>query len=827
MLRPTSLLAALLLSGIAALAQDRLTRPVVPTVTPPKAPAEDPAANTQPVRLQFPNSDVKDVLSFYEKLAGVRLVYDNQVVGPVNIVVNDEIPRDEARLIIEINLLMNGFTFVPVEGTKIVKVIGLGKTPRTAGIRIISDELLIPPGEEVVTYLTKLKYADPTEVTQVLGTFIVQSPGQYTNITPLPKSSALLITENSAILRGIVKVLHELDTPPFEVVDKFIPLERADADDVQKKLLDIFQKGPQAQPGQPGAGAGAGANRVVAQAPRPNLPDGTQAPGGIVAEQTGQNTIELSTGALTEDSLIVGKITLTSDKRTNRIHVVTRPRNMRFVERLIREFDEDVKFGEPAIRKLKFVNASDIFQVVVKAITEPGGVGDAASGGAGGAQPTQARPSSGGTRTGGGNDLFNRGGNSGSLGGGGGGGGGGGLSLSESLSADEKEITPEAVTVGGSKIIADKRANSIIVLGNKEVRDKIFKVIDELDVRAPQVLLHTVIGQLTLTDSEEFGVNYFARKANKLGQAPFTAGTGTGGSTSALSGLVPLSSIVGIGSNGAPALNFNNLINSVNWQTALTGGASGLSGFLAAGNSLDALVTALESTNRFRVTARPSIFTSNNKKATIASGEEIAIPTSIQSGFSGAATTGSNLVTQSQIQFKTVALSLEILPLINSDKEVSLDIVQKFDEQVGSTTIDNNAIPRIATRVLKTNVSVPNEATLILGGLIRQNHNKTTAGIPYLSKLPLLGVLFRNTKDDKTREELVIFIRPVVSFGPEEAVVTRERAQEFHALPKDLESGIYPQATRASSTAEKMLRRHSVPLREANIPVAQPVVRKK
>ncbi len=850
MFRQTPSLLALLLLGGVALAQDRLTRPQLPNVTPPAPVAGDPgaaAANIGPVRLQFPNSDVKDVLNFYEKLAGVRLVYDNQVVGPVNIVVNDEIPREEAKLIIEINLLMNGFTLVPVEGTRIVKVIGIGKSPRTAAIPIISDELQIPDGEHVVTLLIKLHYADPTEVTQVLGTFVVQSPGQYTNITALPKSSALLITENSAILRGIVKVIAEMDVPPAEVVDKFIALERADADDVQKKLLDIFQKSP--QPGQAAAGgAAAGAARPVAQG-RPNLPDGTVPPPGLVAEQTGTNTIEISAGKLTEEAIIIGKITLTSDKRTNRIHVVTRPVNMRFVEKLIREFDADVKFGEPAIRKLKYVNASDIFHVIVKAIADPGAKEDA-GGAAAGTQPGGARPSTGGTRSGGagGGDLFNRGsGNSGGLGGGGG--GGGGLSLSESLSADEKDIIPDAVTVGGTKIIADKRANSIIVLGNREVRDKVFKVIDELDVRAPQVLLHTIIGQLTLTDSEEFGINYFVRKANALGQTPFnvmtpgaggigTGGTGTGTGTGTGSGTggvgtgtgtgtgTTTGGIVGIGSNGAPSLNLNNLINSNNIQAALTGGTAGLSGFIAAGNTVDALITLLETTNRFRVTARPSIFTSNNKKATIASGEEIAIPTSIQSGFGGA-TTGSSLVTNSTIQFKTVALSLEILPLINSDKEVALDIVQKFDEQVGSTTIDNNAIPRIATRVLKTSVSVPNEATLILGGLIRQNHNKTTSGIPYLSRIPLIGVLFRNTKDDKTREELVIFIRPVVSLGPEEDVKTRERAQEFHRLPTDLENGLYPEGKPISTTAEKMLRKPSLPLRESMIPVAEAVKRRK
>lgn len=774
----------------------QIQRPPVPPIAPTAAPPPAPAAAKPPVRLQFPNADVKDVLNLYQKIADVRLVYDNQVVGPVNIFIEGDLPADEAKLIIEINLLMNGFTLVPVEGTRIMKVIGIGKSPRTAGIRIITDELQIPPGEEVVTYLAKLRYADPQEVTQVLGTFVVQSPGQYTNITPLPKSSALLITENSTILRGIVKVLHEMDIPPAEVVDKFIPLERADAEDVQKKLLDIFQKSP--TPGQTGGAPGAAAPRAAA---RPPMPDGSQPPAGVVAEQTGQNTIELSSGGLSEDSVIVGKITLTADKRTNRIHVLTRPVNMRFVEKLIREFDLDVKFGEPSIRKLKYVSASDIFQVVVKAISDPGaqdtGVGSPAGG-------TTARPATTAPRT----DSLNRAGA-----GGFGGGGGSSQTLSESLSAEERDIIPDAVTVGNSRLIADKRANAIIVLGNQEVKDKVFRVIDELDVRAPQVLLHTVIGQLTLGKNEQFGVNYFISKANELGQNPRGATTGTGAAN--LGNLFGLASIVGIGSDGAPALNFNNLLLSRNFQTALTAGSVGLSGFVAAGNSLDVILDALASTNKFRVTARPSIFTSNNKKAIISSGEEIAIPSSIQSGFSGnSGINGNNLVTNSTIQFKTVALQLEVLPLINADREVSLDIVQKLDEQVGTTRIDNNDIPRIATRVLQTSVSVPNQATLVLGGLIRQANNKTEAGIPYLSKIPLLGALFRSTSEDNSRSELVIFIRPEVSFGPAEDIHLREREQEFLAVPPDLENSVYPRATAVKTSGQKMLRRPSIPLRD-------------
>ena len=97
------------------------------------------------VTLQYPNSDVADVLHLYETLTGKKLIVDNFVQGKVNIFISKPMPRDEAIKIIEMNLLLNGFSLVPAEHD-IVKVIGTNRNPRAAGVPIISDEADIPPG---------------------------------------------------------------------------------------------------------------------------------------------------------------------------------------------------------------------------------------------------------------------------------------------------------------------------------------------------------------------------------------------------------------------------------------------------------------------------------------------------------------------------------------------------------------------------------------------------------------------------------------------------------------------------------------------------------
>ena len=315
----------------------------------------------------------------------------------------------------------------------------------------------------------------------------------------------------------------------------------------------------------------------------------------------------------------------------------------------------------------------------------------------------------------------------------------GSQNFSEELSTQAVDTAPKAVTIGNAKIIADQRSNSIIILGNQEVVVKVGKLLDEMDVKAPQVALSTVIGELTLKNDQKFGVDWF-----KAGGTPHTDINGnvlprTQGDTS-LAGFAR-------NTNQTP-IDPANLLNLTNLTSAA--GTGGTTVFLSsARDGLAAIVKALDSTGRFRVLNRPVVFTTNNKKAIIASGQEIPVPVNTLSSFIPNATVGStpinNFGTQSSIQYKKVALQLEVVPLINSEKEVSLDILQKLDSLGTPTIVDGNSIPTIVTRYIKTTVSAPNCSTIVLGGLITDNKQVSKDGIPLLSRIPLIGALFRNT----------------------------------------------------------------------------------
>jgi general secretion pathway protein D len=714
------------------------------------------------VRLQFPNSDVADVLREYETLTGKRVITDNFVQGKVNIFLSKEVPREEAIQIIKISLLMNGFSLVP-EDPDIVKVIGTGKNPRGQGVPIISDPGDIPASDQVVSYLFKLRYADPVELQQVLGQYL-SPPQTYTSVLPLPKSSSILITENSTVIRGLAKIIDQIDVAPAEVTSEFIKLERADASKVVDTLKDIFEKGTdQNRPAGPGGALGRGVRGIAN--PVVPVPQGDTDLGALTA--------------LSEDSVIVGKIKLAPDVRTNRIHVITRPINMPFIRKLIAELDANVEFGKPVTRPLRYISASDVLPVLVQALTEPGEQQQGGAGGTGGPQPgatPQRTPNP--TAT----NQFNA--NQGSTA------TGSELNISEELSTQPVDTSPKAVTVGNSKIIADQRANTIIILGNREVVVKIEKILDEMDVKAPQVALATVIGELTLNNDESFGVDYFIRgnkkyaaTTNFTGVPPFPGGSTT--SAAASPGGTPTTT-------GGSVFDPGNLISFTQLATSAISGAQGTNIYLAAGATLSSVVHALDSTGRFRVISRPMVFTSNNKKAIIANGQEIPVPVNTLSNAS--AVVGTVASVQSSIEFKKVALQLEVVPLINSEKEVSLDILQKIDSVVpgSNVNIGGNEVPTIATRYIRTNVSAPNCSTIVLGGLISDTKNTSKDGIPYLSRLPIVGSLFRNTSKMHDRTELIILMRPEVSLTKLDLYRLRQKHEDRTHFGPEMEQDDCP-----------------------------------
>jgi general secretion pathway protein D len=664
--------------------------------TPATPPTPSSLAPGQSVSIQFPHTSVVDVLTLYEKLTGKRIIRDSNLAGPeISILVADPVPQSEAISLIESSLLLNGYTLVPVDG-KTVKVLGPSRPPRSEGLPLYLEESQLPQeGDKLVSFYKPLRYLSPEEAITILQGVVQLNA--YGSVVAVPNMGALVITEKTPVIRKAIALLDVVDKEPTQIITEFIPLQRASAEKVVETLNQMFGKE---------GGASSGAPRTAPNQP----PQGNQ--GAVVAGGG-------------EAHLLTGKAEFLADKRTNRILIVVKAENYKYLRDLIAKLDQPVDIDQPLVRPLNYLSVTDLFPVLVDMLrgkdnsdTNAGTTGMAKS------QPTPLQnPNS-------------------SYPGSTSGGSGGAVNTPDKLSDTAAQSPPQSAIIGSTSIIGDASGNSVIVYGPPESKAKAKQIIDLLDQRPKQVYLAAVIGQLNLNDGVDYGANWFAKIA--------TAGT----NNLNLAAITPnLNSLLSSGlTNAAQA---GSLLNGIN----------GLNVFGYVANNVFTYAHFLETTGKFSILSRPCVYTSNNKKATIFSGQNVPVPTTGAYTPVSSGNTTTNIANQytTSIGYQPVVLKLEVIPLINSDKEVNLVIAQKNDSIGSTNNIGGNQVPVINTQELTTTVRVPNGSTIVLGGLITENKNNQNEGIPYLNKIPVLGaILGGHDAKDRTRNELVVMIQPIV-----------------------------------------------------------------
>jgi len=686
-----------------------------------------------PDTIQFPNNPVSDFLMVYEKLKGVTLIKDASLLAGganLSLTLNQPVSKVEAIRLLESTLLLNGYAFIAVDknSVKVINTAG-GKNPRSEGVFLFTNESELPKGEVVASYVMPLTHLAAADAVPIFEQFITLHP--YGSLVPVPVANQVLITENSTLIRRLIDVRNLIDIPAPEKKSEFIPLQQANADRVVELITSILEKRQEAS-------GGGGAKAATGQPVQPNVP-------GLAGGATSTG-VTISGGK----SGFAGDIQLIADTRTNRILVIASPFDFTAIKALIQQFDIAVELTDPYEHALNYVAATDMLQILGDMLKEEGDEGG--DGAAGGSQSTGKV--SGGIGAGGG------------VTGGAAGASGSGGKKADVLSEPGEEQAAESLIVGKTKLIADNRANSILVIGQPEAKDKVKAILTKLDKKPMQVYLATVIGQLQVSNDDEFAVNILQKyiggprtgAASVAGGKPFISGTKT---------------VYGVNTDGDPTRQEQTGITPISPAAATmaqmsqvaVGALPGMQIATFILGSIDLYINALTATTRFRIASRPAVFTANNKKATIYNGKKIAIPTStvttLGGGGSATATSGSQ---QSNIQYQDVVLKIEVVPLINSAKEISLQIVQTNDTlSQNSQAIGGGVnVPDINTQELNTTVIVPDRATILLGGLVTQQDNKNVAGVPFLSTIPLMGNLFKSTSDITDRQELVVMIQPTV-----------------------------------------------------------------
>lgn len=302
----------------------------------------------------------------------------------------------------------------------------------------------------------------------------------------------------------------------------------------------------------------------------------------------------------------------------------------------------------------------------------------------------------------------------------------------------------EFFVLGSTKIIADERTNSLLIFASKQDLATVSNIISKLDVVLAQVLIESIIMEVTLGNNLDYGFSYLQTK-------PTTAGD-----------------FLGIGAiNNVPFLRNSDFVGTN--SGVLPGGFTYAASFMG----LDAVVRAIAGDNRARILQRPRIQTSHAVPADLFVGQTRPYPTT--SYYGGGAFGGYSSIQQLQI-----GVTLSVLPLINPDGLVVMDIRQRIQAYDGDVEIENvGKVPITSEKEASAKVAVRDGETIMLGGFISNSKNKTASGVPILKDIPVLGPLFRSTSDSGQRSELVVLIRPTVLPTPLDAAhfADEERAR--------------------------------------------------
>jgi general secretion pathway protein D len=302
---------------------------------------------------------------------------------------------------------------------------------------------------------------------------------------------------------------------------------------------------------------------------------------------------------------------------------------------------------------------------------------------------------------------------------------------------------------GEVKVTADPPTNSLVVVASQRDYRNLLKVIKRLDVRRPQVFVEAVIMEVTLNRTRDLALDWFS------GVPATVPGMGGG---------------LGVIANPGGQARVVKMLNPAD----PTGGLSALLGFLAfkgpsntvqVGNnkidlpSFGAVLNALEADGNVDVLSTPHILTTDNVKAEILVGQTVPFAAGFTSNLGGG-TIGSFAPIVS-VQRQDVALKFIVTPHVNTSNFVRLEMDQEVSDLGDSVEVSaGQKQPTTTKRTAKTTVVVKDEQTVIIGGLISDKKILSESKVPVLGDIPWLGFLFRSSREEFRKTNLLIIMTP-------------------------------------------------------------------
>ncbi len=317
----------------------------------------------------------------------------------------------------------------------------------------------------------------------------------------------------------------------------------------------------------------------------------------------------------------------------------------------------------------------------------------------------------------------------------------------KNISELDPEGKPTRRSADSATIEADEGTNALIITADADEMAALEAVIHRLDIRRAQVLVEAIIVEMEVIDGQDLGLQWlFANSNGSFGSNINANDLRTQNLANAIfpdqdNDNVELSEDLDLGDvagalAGTPGL-------SLGW------------GQIDDSLTMVVILNALKETNNANILSTPSILTLDNQEAFITVGQEVPFVTG---SFTSTAESADNPF--QTIERESVGITLTVTPHINEGDSIVLDISQEVSSLSGLSVAATDLITN--ERKLQTKVLAVDNQVIVLGGLIKDEVQDATQKVPLLGDIPYLGRLFRTDREQVTKTNLMIFLRPTI-----------------------------------------------------------------
>jgi general secretion pathway protein D len=311
--------------------------------------------------------------------------------------------------------------------------------------------------------------------------------------------------------------------------------------------------------------------------------------------------------------------------------------------------------------------------------------------------------------------------------------------------------TTVSLAGGTGTIWADKDTNALIITAPQRTMRALNAVIDKLDIRRAQVVVQAIIVEVSADNTADLGINWIIDGTNShLAVGGFIEPVGG-------SSLVDLYNAAKTGT--APS------------ASAVAGTTVAIGRLAATGVNFAAIARALQGDSRTNIISKPTITMRDNEESKIEVAQEVPFLTGQYTANTGNATAFQT------IQREQVGTILSVTPQINEGDSVVL----KVEVEVSSIAASSQGAVDLITnkRTVKTTVLIPDGGTLVIGGLIEDKATNSEQRVPFLSRIPLVGELFRVRDTSKGKTNLMVFLQPHILHDDREAALETDAKYEY------------------------------------------------